>query len=67
MDGLSAWWDSMELWLAQLWFPLQFLIVIAVVLPVCALAAWVIDRVVGLVASRFGSARRARERPEPPS
>jgi len=59
MDGLSAWWDSMELWLAQLWFPLQFLLVIAVVLPVCIGAAWVIDRLVGLVSSRFGSAGRA--------
>lgn len=49
----------MELWLAQLWFPLQFLLLMAVVLPLCLGLAWLIDRAVDVVSARFGSAGRA--------
>ncbi|GAA1950495.1 MULTISPECIES: hypothetical protein [Amycolatopsis] len=62
LDGLSDWWDRAELWLAQLWFPLQFLLVIAVLGPLCLGLAWVIDKAVAKVAGWFASARREEPR-----
>lgn len=49
--GLANWWDNAELWLAQLWFPLQFVLVIAVLGPLCLGVAWLIDRIVDRVAA----------------
>jgi hypothetical protein len=57
-DGVSGWWDGFELWLAQQWFPLQFVLVMAVLLPLCAGLAWLIHRAVYMVAPR---PRRRRE------
>jgi hypothetical protein len=56
-DGLANWWDKAELWLAQLWFPLQFVLVIAVLGPACLGAAWLIDRIVDQVAAWFRAGR----------
>jgi hypothetical protein len=53
VDGLSAWWDAVELWVAQLWFPLQFAVVMAVVVPLCLGVAWVIDRAVDHASARL--------------
>jgi hypothetical protein len=39
-----AWWDGVELWLVQLWFPIQFAVVMGVVLPACWFGAWLMDR-----------------------
>ncbi|QFU92833.1 hypothetical protein [Amycolatopsis sp. YIM 10] len=58
LDGLSDWWDSVELWLAQLWFPVQFILVMAVLLPLCAGLAWLIDRTVDRLSRWLSSARR---------
>ncbi|AXB47786.1 hypothetical protein [Amycolatopsis albispora] len=58
LDGLSDWWDSVELWLAQLWFPVQFILVMAVLLPLCAGGAWLIDRLVDRVSRWLSAARR---------
>jgi hypothetical protein len=55
-SGLANWWDNAELWLAQLWFPLQFVLVIAVLGPLCLGVAWLIDRIVDRVGTWFGSA-----------
>ncbi|WP_158880842.1 hypothetical protein [Amycolatopsis anabasis] len=57
LDGLSDWWDTVELWLAQLWFPLQFVLVVAVLAPLCLGAAWLIDRLVDRISAWFGSTR----------
>lgn len=57
MDDLSRWWDAVELWVAQLWFPVQFVVVMAVVAPVCVAAAWLVDRAVDLVADRVRGVR----------
>jgi hypothetical protein len=54
MDGLIN-WDSAELWLAQLWFPVQFVLVVAVLGPFCLGAAWLIDRIVDRISAWFGS------------
>jgi hypothetical protein len=54
---MGDWWDGAELWLAQLWFPLQFVLVMAVLVPLCLGLAWAIDHLVGKVAEWFGPAR----------
>jgi hypothetical protein len=64
VQGLTNWWDSVELWLAQLWFPLQFVLVMVVLVPLCLLAAWLIDRVVDFVATRLGQLRGGARPPE---
>jgi hypothetical protein len=55
--GLTNWWDGAELWLAQQWFPLQFVLVMAVLVPVCLGVAWLIDKVVDKLAGWLGAAR----------
>ncbi|MPY97863.1 MAG: hypothetical protein GEU97_07665 [Actinophytocola sp.] len=54
---LGTWWDSVELWVVQLWFPLQFVVVMAAVVPVCLLAACAVDRVVDRVAAALRGSR----------
>ncbi|MEU8633436.1 hypothetical protein AB0C38_14790 [Amycolatopsis sp. NPDC048633] len=49
-NGLADWWDGVELWLAQAWFPVQFVLVMVAVVPLCLAAAWVLDKLVGLFA-----------------
>ncbi|UVS77697.1 MULTISPECIES: hypothetical protein [Actinokineospora] len=60
MQGLTDWWDDVELWLATIPFALQFTLVMAVLLPLCLGLAWLIDRAVDYTSARFGS------RHEPP-
>lgn len=50
---LANWWDGVELWLTELSFPIQFLLVIGVLGPVCLGIAWAIDRAVDLVSNRL--------------
>lgn len=60
-DGVTRWWDSLELWLAQQWFPVQFVLVMVVLIPLCVGLAWLIHRVVNVVADRVTRLRtRAR-------
>ncbi|GAB3163670.1 MULTISPECIES: hypothetical protein [Amycolatopsis] len=56
-NGLADWWDGVELWLAQAWFPVQFVLVMVVVVPLCLAAAWVLDKLVGLFARRLTPGR----------
>jgi hypothetical protein len=56
-NGLADWWDGAELWLAQSWFPVQFVLVMAVLVPLCLGVAWLIDKLVGMIAGWFGAAR----------
>ncbi|MFC4001405.1 hypothetical protein ACFS2C_06355 [Prauserella oleivorans] len=63
-DGVARWWDSFELWLAQQWFPVQFVLVMAVLVPLCAALGWLIHRAVDLVADRAGRFRRGTRRPD---
>ena len=46
---LANWWDAVELWVTQLAFGFQVVLVILVVIPVCALVATGLDR----LTSRF--------------
>ncbi|WP_121011098.1 hypothetical protein [Saccharothrix australiensis] len=56
MEAIAQWWDGVELWLAQLPFPFQFALLMAVLLPLCLGAARLIDRLVDNVSSRFNPA-----------
>ncbi|WP_018683155.1 hypothetical protein [Actinokineospora enzanensis] len=57
LQGLSDWWNDVELWLIQLSFPLQFALVMAILLPLCVVVAWLIDRVVDYASARVGKSR----------
>lgn len=57
LDWLSDWWDGVELWVVQLWFPLQFVVVMLAVVPVCLGVAWLVDRAVDRVAARVRPTR----------
>lgn len=43
MDWLAGLWDGFELWVTQLWFPFQVLLVIVLLLPACWWVARLID------------------------
>lgn len=60
MLGLSDWWNDVELWVAQLPFHFQFPLVMAILLPLCVVLAWLIDRVVDYTSARFGTSRDER-------
>ena len=64
LRAVATWWDGVELWLTQLDFAVQVVLVVAVVGPVCWGAAAVIDTVVERsVAARLeASERRAARR-----
>ncbi len=65
MAGLVAGWNGVELWLTTLAFPFQFMLAMAVLLPLCAGGAWVLDRIVGSVAAKLPTGRQ-RSRDERP-
>jgi hypothetical protein len=43
--ALADWYDAVELWVTQLAFPLQVLLAVLVVLPLCFGVAVALDRV----------------------
>lgn len=45
-EAAIHWWDGVELWLTQLWLPLQVALLMVVLLPVCWWVARLIDRAV---------------------
>lgn len=51
---LSDWWNAVELWILGLPFPFQFTLVMAVLLPLCLVVAWAIDRIVDRASTWFG-------------
>ena len=65
LRAVATWWDGIELWLTQLDFAVQVVLVVAVVGPVCWGAAAVIDTVVERsVAARLETAERRAARRE---
>ena len=60
LRGLANWWDSVELWITQSPFPLQVLLAIVVLLPLCAGVALLADRVSDLVDALMARVRSAR-------
>lgn len=60
VERVSEWWDALELWIVQLWYPVQIAAVVLIVLPACWLAAGLIDRVVDRAASVINTRVRGR-------
>jgi hypothetical protein len=61
--ALVDWWDSVELWLTQLAFPLQVLLAAVVLLPLCWFVAAVADRLLDAVTDLVLAKVRARKAP----
>ena len=59
LHGLVDWWNGVELWMLGLPFPFQFALVIVVLVPLCLVVAWLIDRIVDHASALMRS-------PEPP-
>lgn len=53
LEKVAEWWDGVELWIAELPFALQFVVVMAAVVPACLAAAWLIDRAVDHASARL--------------
>ncbi len=64
--ALVDWWDSVELWLTQLAFPLQVLLAAVVLLPLCWFVAAGADTLLDRVTERVQAIARARRAPEEP-
>jgi elongation factor P--beta-lysine ligase len=62
LRAVADWWDAVELWITQLPFPMQVVLAILVVLPLCWGTAAGVDRLVDLTA-----AQRGRDRTNGPS
>lgn len=54
LHGLADWWNAVELWILGLSFGFQFALVMAVLLPLCVMVAWLIDRIVDYTSAWFG-------------
>ncbi|MEV0678157.1 hypothetical protein AB0I60_16745 [Actinosynnema sp. NPDC050436] len=65
VDAIAQWWDGVELWMAQLPFPFQFALLMAILLPLSLGAARLIDRVVDNASSRFNPPAAADAPAEP--
>lgn len=52
LEALAKWWNALELWLAQLWFPFQIALVMLVLLPL----AWAVVSLVDRAVDRAGAA-----------
>jgi hypothetical protein len=50
--ALADWYDAVELWVTQLAFPLQVLLAVLVVLPLCFGVALLMDRAAEVVSRR---------------
>ena len=55
---MAEWWNGVELWVAGLAFPLQFVLVVLFLGPLCVGVAWVIDRTVDHASTWFRSSAR---------
>lgn len=54
MSGIAQWWDGVELWVAGLPFVPQVALTLGVLVPLAAVAAAGLDRLVGLVIRVIG-------------
>ncbi len=61
LSDLADHYDAFELWVTQLAFPLQVLLAVLVVLPICWIVAGLMDRVADAAVARLPR-RRPRDR-----
>ena len=57
LHDIAVWWDGVELWLTQLTFPVQALLVVAVVGALC----WGLAALIDVVVERSVAARLAAQ------
>jgi hypothetical protein len=62
--SIANWWDAVELWLTQLAFPLQVVLAVVVLLPLCWAVAAGLDRGVDVVVAGWTARRSAADRTE---
>ncbi len=62
---MASWWDGFELWLAGLSFVPQAALVLLVMVPLCAGAAWLLDRVLATVFAAVGRRESGAPAPAP--
>jgi hypothetical protein len=55
LHAIASWWDGLELWIAELPFGPQVVLILGVMIPVSYLIATGLDRVVHLVLDRMRS------------
>ncbi|MGH3937256.1 MAG: hypothetical protein ACRDTG_01260 [Pseudonocardiaceae bacterium] len=60
-EVVTRWWDGVELWLTQLWLPIQLALLMVVLLPACWWVARLIDRGVGVTSEWLRRRTRARD------
>ncbi len=53
-QSVVRWWGGVELWLTQLWLPVQVTVLMAVLLPACWWVAKGMDRGVDFTFERLG-------------
>jgi hypothetical protein len=63
LDGLAEWWDALELWLVQRWFPVQFVLVMVVLIPLCLALAWLLGRIVDRISAWFDTDEPGEDTP----
>ncbi|WP_067692319.1 hypothetical protein [Nocardia jejuensis] len=61
MHRIAGWWDGVELWVAGLPFVPQFAVVLAAMVPVCFVIAFVLDRVLRTMLHALGRDRVAAQ------
>ena len=54
---IADWWDAVELWITQLAFPLQVVLAIVVLVPLCWFVSAGVDRLVDAVSARASGRR----------
>jgi hypothetical protein len=65
--AVADWWDSVELWLTQLPFPLQVLLALVVVVPAAWGGAAAFDRLWEVAAARFAASGQAPDAADDPA
>jgi hypothetical protein len=63
VNGILSWWDGVELWLSDLGFVLQTIVVMPVVLALAYLVAVVLDSLLGRGIRLLRRARHSDEEP----
>ncbi len=59
--AIADWWDAVELWITQLAFPLQVVLAIVVLVPLCWFVSAGVDRLVDAVSAAVSSRATERE------
>jgi hypothetical protein len=62
LHAIGSWWDGLELWIAELPFGPQVVLILGVMIPVSYLIATTLDKVVHLVLDRLQTLQHGERR-----